>query len=735
MWGPMITIRNKRKHHKSKLAQAGFTLIEVAVALMIIGLVLGSVAEIYKQWVRYEQTETTRLNVQNAVNAITAYRDIYGRYPCPAPLTASRHDPEVGSAGDAIYGVSTDCTVTTGDYALGAGITQAGIARVNSTDVATYAYKDIDNPTAPPVSMPPVVRIGALPFRTLNLDEDQSYDGYRNKIFYAVTEQLTNRALFDPSGGGISIINDTDNSAIYPPGSAHFIIFSAGEDGAGAFSQGDTRLPCTGAGQQGDNCSIEADTVFRIAERGTSGDGTAKQFDDVVAYATHKDVPLWEQGADPTDPSGANMTMKVSGGVGIGETASQTPQEELEVQGIVRAQDDPNTPEIEGNVETSSICEYDSGNSTCFPSSLIAGDLEAGTGGMQCPAGTFMTGIKNNQPICSDEVIVECPGDQVMKGVNADGELICSGAPPGACATETVDVCGEQKTLFAGPHGTTRTVYAGASRGEEYHCQNGNWVLAVGWGLCECTPYVWDTYTTSCNDYSGGCGRAFTGTRTMQWDVTCPWGTWVNTTIDDSNCTCVESQATRQEDCPAGFNSGSVSYVNRHVCSGTPHCSGWIETGNTCSCSPTSETRTLTCPTGQTGSITQKRDFSCAGGSTNPGSWGSWTTTSNTCTCVSNEYTQWEDACPVGTVGQVQYKYTKECPNTTYTKTEVSNTCAVPPPVVCQWKIQGTGTTQNFPLTIKDGDVCDCGTEKGNSKSCTTAIGNGQHRLSNCICQ
>jgi Putative peptidoglycan binding domain len=46
---------------------------------------------------------------------------------------------------------------------------------------------------------------------------------------------------------------------------------------------------------------------------------------------------------------------------------------------------------------------------------------------------------------------------------------------------------------------------------------------------------------------------------------------------------------------------------------------------------PSLQTQTLSCPTGQTGSITQTRSSLCATGATSP-SWSVWTTTSNTCT-------------------------------------------------------------------------------------------------------
>lgn len=51
----------------------------------------------------------------------------------------------------------------------------------------------------------------------------------------------------------------------------------------------------------------------------------------------------------------------------------------------------------------------------------------------------------------------------------------------------------------------------------------------------------------------------------------------------------------------------------------------------TVSCTPlVSQTQTLSCPSGQTGSTTQTRTSSCATGATTP-TWGTWVTTGNTC--------------------------------------------------------------------------------------------------------
>jgi hypothetical protein len=79
-----------------------------------------------------------------------------------------------------------------------------------------------------------------------------------------------------------------------------------------------------------------------------------------------------------------------------------------------------------------------------------------------------------------------------------------------------------------------------------------------------------------------------------------------------------------------------------------PVWSAWVDVSNTCKaipvCTPLpDETQTLSCPAGQTGSITQSRSSSCPDQYGTP-VWGVWTQTSNTCkavsTCVSKTETR-----------------------------------------------------------------------------------------------
>ena len=102
-----------------------------------------------------------------------------------------------------------------------------------------------------------------------------------------------------------------------------------------------------------------------------------------------------------------------------------------------------------------------------------------------------------------------------------------------------------------------------------------------------------------------------------------------------ADSTCVPQAAQTQTlSCPSG-QTGIITQTRTSTCPG-PVYGPWVTTSNTCkaatTCVPTTETRNSACPTGQTGSITESRTSTCSNGSP---VWGAWTQTGNTCNAVS----------------------------------------------------------------------------------------------------
>ena len=352
-----------------------------------------------------------------------------------------------------------------------------------------------------------------------------------------------------------------------------------------------------------------------------------------------------------------------------------------------------------------------------------------------------MVGIQNNEPICEDEVKVECPDGRIAIGVRSDGSLRCGEPPPGSCPTAEVLLCGKSVTLFADGHGDSQVIEVstdpgnpGGEREARYDCRDGSWRFVDDWGdPCECTPQTQAPEVDDCGSWSN-CGDRFSGNQTTQRVYTCPDGDWDTITIDDSMCACDETVRTRDRSCPSGYNGGRIYEENRHDCSqDPPRCSGWQETGRDCSCTPKTDTRQRSCSGGLSGKIVEQRKFECPGGNSSPGSWTGWEETSNTCTCVPTSRTEDRDCPTRGHVGEYQVKVEFTCPDARTVETVVTNTCAPPPPVVCQWTMVGSGgTIQSTPLPTRDGSICECGSD---SKACSSSLGGGQYRYGSCNCQ
>ncbi|HHM05746.1 MAG TPA: type II secretion system protein [Gammaproteobacteria bacterium] len=64
-------------------AAAGFTLVEMAVVLVIIGLVLGGLLMPLSQQVENEKEKETQAMLVSVREALTGYAMLYGRLPCP----------------------------------------------------------------------------------------------------------------------------------------------------------------------------------------------------------------------------------------------------------------------------------------------------------------------------------------------------------------------------------------------------------------------------------------------------------------------------------------------------------------------------------------------------------------------------------------------------------------------------------------------------------------------------
>ncbi|MGB4106493.1 MAG: type II secretion system protein [Alphaproteobacteria bacterium] len=351
--------------------QSGMTLIDVAIAMVILGLIAVPMIGQYREW-KYEKEKGTTTGNYAAINkAIADYYFENNIYPCPA-------DPTLGP-GDLTYGDS-DCA-------------------------------------AAAVPGSPGVLIGAVPLATLKIPVETNLDGWSNKITYAVTTAMTDTVTWLPATLGALTVQGRLPSATQCGGAigtiqsnAHYALVSHGPTGTGAFTaQGNPREACPAAGDSADAENCIPNNVF-VDEECMASDGADNFYDDLIFAEDSIPSRIWEDAleADPTD------IISSAERVGIN---TQDPQATLHVVGNIKAEQS----------DANSIC--DESGAGCFRAGMIGGADPM----MKCsssPAATSsaMSGISEARAKCQSGYTAAklvCASGKLIKGMDSDGGLIC----------------------------------------------------------------------------------------------------------------------------------------------------------------------------------------------------------------------------------------------------------------------------------------------------------------------
>jgi len=91
------------------LHQPGFTLVEMAIVLALVGLLLGGLIPTLSSQIESQRINETRRQMNEIKDALTGFAVINGRLPCPANGSASSVNELVTGSG-----VSAACTLTKG---------------------------------------------------------------------------------------------------------------------------------------------------------------------------------------------------------------------------------------------------------------------------------------------------------------------------------------------------------------------------------------------------------------------------------------------------------------------------------------------------------------------------------------------------------------------------------------------------------------------------------------------
>lgn len=267
--------------------QAGFTLIEISIGLVILGLVAVALLVPYQLYLKNKVRAHNEQTFEGVTMALAAYVQRVGNYPCPAL-------PNLGP-GDAGFG-QQNC-------AIGAVAGDGG-----------------------------QVLIGAVPVNDLGLPHRAIQDPFGAKLTYAVTRELA----IDPATyagrngrGAITVVNDAGAGMLAVP--APFVLVSHGPDVKGARMMGGAAGPaCGAAARDSENC--DGDSTFRDGTYSPQTNvNAAVHYDDMIAYTLlRKETTMWTIRENPDGNGGVNISNRNMANVGIGAAA---PQAKLHVGG------------------------------------------------------------------------------------------------------------------------------------------------------------------------------------------------------------------------------------------------------------------------------------------------------------------------------------------------------------------------------------------------------------------
>lgn len=389
------------------MKNAGFSLLELAIVTMIVGIMTVPLINLYKAGSSGTAIRQTEENLQLTSESLVEFAGNNERYPCPASL--------IIAPGQLNYGMP-DCRDGFG-YS---GYTQptlpgdcfAGICRVWGRDVDGDGARDI-------------VLVGAVPYNVMNnghagnppnlpisfknselLAEGRTYDGWGHRLTYAVTQALTDAATYNPYSGGIAVEDENGLSLLELPGTVHFVLISHGQDGAGGYTRNGTLVKnCSILAKDSSNCEYDDATYISALRSMTDG---PQYYDDMVRYISYTASTIWQN-------VNQDAIFNAPGGnVAVGQENANA---KFDVNGNVQAV----------QLHTQRFCGQggSAAGNECYSPSIIGGNEPV----MQCPSGSLMTAIKFGRAVCTPVPAVSmnatCATGQVVVGISNLGNVKC----------------------------------------------------------------------------------------------------------------------------------------------------------------------------------------------------------------------------------------------------------------------------------------------------------------------
>lgn len=410
--------------------EKGFTLIELCIVIIIIGVLVAPLLQLYHSYLLRKEMIITRENVQTAVNGLSL---VLNRYPCPSDRSLA--------PGAANFGIE-QCDLATIPLCSTPGL--QGICRTTSAfdrdasgandeviigGVPLFYYQVYDSVTG----APDVSTIENVPY----MQGSTVHDGWNNRLTYAVTANVTrpNRlpAVIqrDFKAGVISALDENGNPTAGISNNALFVVVSHGKDGQGAFNNAGVSFDNCSLTSRGENCDEDTTFMQGIALSDGTGGGTPPftgPFDDISKFFIIPEGELWRPTGETDAYNRPLPHIRTMNNNNVGVNITGTPTSKLEVGGTIRAD----------SVRASNICDENGNN--CFNPPTLFGSgmpISAGSGSAGvCDVGQVITGISNGQIQCGRPSFSvppaavggtrACPVSKYIVSVLTNGCIVCN---------------------------------------------------------------------------------------------------------------------------------------------------------------------------------------------------------------------------------------------------------------------------------------------------------------------
>ena len=300
------------RRHKNR--EDGFTLIELAISMIIIGLLVSALFAALKTQQQRQIIEDQQERFDNVISGLRdfvndpqQYYSVDGnfsasgsgieddcdnpgvggcpgsqdtndtelqgmRFPCPANPNLDINNANFGR--EALNpALSPDGDNNDNNPATGANRMDVSTALAHSCDTTNLVQLDGPDGTA---DTRDDILIGTLPVKLLGIG-NKDLDAYNQQYTYAITAGAT---LWDNAFSAPQSINDVAPGG----GQRTFAIISHGETGAGAYLETGNRLACPAGSRDSENCDDDADFFLAGASQKASAAG-ANFYDDLAAGA------------------------------------------------------------------------------------------------------------------------------------------------------------------------------------------------------------------------------------------------------------------------------------------------------------------------------------------------------------------------------------------------------------------------------------------------------------------